>query len=264
MKEVLGDREDVRVIGCTFQNKIIDLIRDYINGLSGKYAGISHIDLFCNYIDFREFDEADPFYSKRRAKRILRKWMVGSIKQWMDDIPNEVMLTLVQPGQTIDIEKLCQFIIPEPLIDYSIFARQDDASFDLLDAYTRRAFVIHDELFPLNENSIDTWRMVMSSSEIMTKPSAGKLFSLRHKRISIPMSTTRRNQENGGFLQKSFGFRRFGCLEIDSIDNAFITAVDVNLMWAEAFFLYQLPDHDCNFNHEDSHEFLMYNAKYMI
>lgn len=260
----IRDTDDFRIINYTVESVIMDTIRYYINNLRDKYAGVSHIDLLCSFLKCREFDESNPTYSQERASRIIRRWMASSIAQWLNNVPNEVMLTFVQLGETTDIEKLCQFIIPGPLIDNSIFARENDTDFDLIDVYTRHAFVIHDELFPLNDNSIDTWRMVMSSSELLTKPD-GKVFPMKYKRITVPLAATKKNQENGGFLLRGFGYRRFGCIEIENIDSAYITAVDVDQMWAEAVMLHcKFPELTTISCWNDYRDFEIYNAKYMI
>lgn len=265
MKEIrtIRDTEDFRIINYTVESVIMDTIRGYINNLRGKYAGVSHIDLLCSFLKYREFDEENPTYSRERAGRIIRRWMTSSIAQWLNNIPNEVMLTFVQPGETNDIEKICQFIIPYPLIDHSIFARENDTYFDLADIYTRHAFIIHDELFPLNDDSIDTWKMVMSSPDILAKPD-GKVFTLKYKRIAVPLAATNRNQENGGFLLRSFGYRRFGCIELEGIEDGYSKAIDVDQMWAEAFMHYQIPELSSTFDSYDFNEFQKYNEKYMI
>ena len=256
------DKNEFRAISCTVEDRNMDAIRDYINGLRGKYDGVSHIDLLCSKLKFREFHNNADWYRQRDSK-IIRKWMVSSISQWLLGIPNEVMLTFVKPGETADIQKLCQFIIPKPLIDYSIFARNNDPGFNLKDAYVRHAFIIHDELFPLNDELIDTWKMITSSPSMIMKPD-GKVFTLKYQRIAVPLAFTNRNQENGGFLLRSFGYRRFGCIEIESIDSSYITAVDVHQMWAEAFMHYQIPESDETFDANDAREFEKYNAKYRI
>ncbi len=258
---------EFQIISSTVEHRNMNAIREYINGLRGKYYGLSHIDLLCSKLKFREFDNNADWY-RQRASIIIRKWMVASISQWLFGIPNEVMLTFVKPGETADIQKLCQFIIPKPLIDYSIFARNNDAGFMLKDTYIRHAFIIHDELFPLNDKlintwRIDTWKMITSSPDILARPD-GKVFTLKYKRIAVPLAFTNRNQENGGFMLRSFGYRRFGCIEIESIDSSYITAVDVDQMWAEAFMHYQIPESDETFDDNDAREFEKYNAKYRI
>lgn len=266
-KEVFGYSPSRSIISKIIQSPermyTYNPIHDYIYSLHGKYAGVSHIDLLCSFLKCREFDEKNPTYSQERASRIIRKWMVSSIAMWFDSVPNEVMLTFVHQDESVKFGNLCQFIIPEPLIDCSVFLRQNKPKFDIEDAYTRHAFVIHDELIGLNKASIDTWKMVMSTRELATRR-RGEEYAMNRNRIAVPLATSGRNQENGGFLKKSFGYRRFGCIEIESIDNAYVTTVDVDQMWAEALLLYKSLEFASKFNHEDFIEFGMYNVKYMI
>lgn len=270
-KEVFGYSPSRSIISKIIQSPermyTYNPIHDYIYSLHGRYAGVSHIDLLCSFLKCREFDEENPTeYSLQRASDIIRKWMVSSIAMWFDSIPNEVMLTFVCQDELIEIGNLCQFIIPLQLIDFSIFARKSDIRFNPEDAYTRHPFVIHDELAGINKGSIDiwsidSWKMAMSNSELLTKR-RGEEFAIKHKRIAAPIATSCGNKN--GFLLRSFGFRRFGCIEIESIDNAYVTTVDVDQMWAEALMLYKSSEQTSKFNPEDFLHFEMYNAKYRI
>lgn len=244
--------------------KPFDPIKTYIDSLRGKYAGISHIDLLCNHLMCREFDENNPTYSQERAGRIIRKWMVSVVAQWVDHIPCEVMLTFVQSGEGFGKTSLCKFIIPDSLKDYSVIASKNETRFDLEDAYTRHPFVIHDELVGVNKGTIETWKMVMSTSELSTRR-RGEEFAMKRKRIGVPLATSNRSQEKGGFIDESYGYRRFGCIElIDIYWEEYIKTVNVDQMWAEAVMLYESSEFPWKFDRDDFSEFESFNARYAI
>jgi len=244
--------------------KPFDPIRTYIDSLRGKYAGRSHIDLLCSYLKCREFDSEHPNYSQERTNSIIRKWMVSSIAQWIDNIANEVMLIFVQAKEGYGKTSLCNYLIPNPLKNYSTIASKNESRFDLEDAYTRHPFIIHDELVGINKGSIETWKTVMSNSELNTRR-RGEEFSIKRKRIATVLGTSNRNQEKGGFLAESYGYRRFGCIELEDIYwEEYIHAVDVDQMWAEALMLYESSGFQWKFDREDFSEFEIYNSKYAI
>ncbi len=244
--------------------KPFDPIKNYLDSVRGRYAGCSHIDLLCQHLKCREFNPDDQTYSALRANYIIRKWMVSAVALWQDNIPNEVMLTFVQAGEGYGKTSLVNYFIPAGLKDYSITAIKNDTRFDMEDAYTRYPFVIHDELVGITKGSIDAWKSVMSNKELLTKR-RGDEFAVKRKRIGVALGTSNRNQEKGGFLQESFGYRRFGCIELEDIDwEAYIQVVDVDQMWAEALMLYESSGFDWKFGRDDFSEFEQFNAKYAI
>ena len=244
--------------------KPFDPIKTYLDSLRGKYAGKSHIDLLCGFLTCREFDPEKPTYSQERTTRIIKKWMISSVAQWIDNVANEVMLTFVQSGEGYGKTSLCKYFIPEPLKDYSTIASKNESRFDLEDAYTRHPFVIHDELVGINKGSIETWKTVMSNPELNTRR-RGEEFAIKRKRIAVALGTSNRNQEKGGFLADNFGYRRFGCIELVDIHwEDYIQCVNTDQMWAEALMLYGSSGFHWKFDREDFAEFEDYNSKYTI
>ena len=239
-------------------------IQTYIDSLRGKYAGRSHIDLLCSFLKCREFNPEKTDYSQERANRMIRKWMISTVAQWLDNIPNETMLTFVQAGEGYGKTSLCNYFIPAPLKDYSTIASKNENRFDLEDAYTRHPFIIHDELVGINKGSIETWKAVMSNSELNTRR-RGEEFAIKRKRIASALGTSNRTQEKGGFLAENFGYRRFGCIELEDIYwEEYIQAVDVDQMWAEALMLYESSGFQWKFDREDFFEFETFNSRYLI
>ena len=265
------------VISETILRKIIrsknyikpyDPIKTYLDSIRGKYAGKSHIDLLCSFLKFREFDADNPTYSTDRANLLIRKWFVSSIAQWIENAPNDVMLTFIQAGEGYGKTSLVNYIIPQALKDYSVTASNNDSRFDIEDAYTRFAFIVHDELIGINKGSIETWKSIMTAKKLQTKRRYEEV-AIDRKRIGIAVATTNKNQENGGFIhadKHNFGSRRFGCIELEYINwEEYIKVVDPDQLWAEALMLYESSDFSWKFTREvDFHEFDYYNEKYII
>jgi predicted P-loop ATPase len=243
-----------------------DPVKDYLDSIRKKYAGESHIDLLCSFLKFREFNPELPNCSQERAVRLIKKWMVATVAQWIDNVPNPVMLTFIQRGEGYGKTSLVNHIIPEALKEYAVKASNNDARFDLEDAYTRHPFVIHDELIGITKGSIDTWKSVMTSKHLLTRR-RGEEIAINRPRIGVALGTTNRNQENGGFIRNNnFGSRRFGCIELDHIAwREYIKVVDVDQMWAEALMLYESSGLSFEFERDkDFNDFDAYNERYFV
>ena len=244
--------------------KPFDPIEAYINSLRGKYSGSSHIDLLCSFLVCREFDSEKPHYSRDRANMIIRKWLISTIAQWKDGTPNEVMLTFIQSGEGFGKTSLCNYFIPDPLRDYSSMASNNDNKFDLEDAYTRHPIILHDELVGITKGTIETWKSIMSSAQLSTRR-RGEEFAIKRKRIAATLGTSNKSQEKGGFLREYYGYRRFGCIELEDIRwEEYIKVVDVDQMWAEALMLYESSDYAWRFDREDFAEFETFNMRYVV
>jgi len=69
-------------------------VLDYFNAIRGTYKGESHIDKLCEHITPRVFDR-EPEYYQERMNTLIRKWMVATVAQWKDNIPNSVSLGFI-------------------------------------------------------------------------------------------------------------------------------------------------------------------------
>lgn len=239
-----------------------DPIKEYFDGLRKKYKGESQIALFSKHIIPRCFENRPEQYYRERADKLIKKWLVACVACWLDSVPNDVALGFIHWREGIGKTHLIQYLVPEPLSEYFIKSSRDDRKFELEDAFTRYMLINFDELDGLNTRNIDQFKKCMSDSELLNKRRHEE-FATPKARIGCAAFTTNRTQEKGGFLHESYGYRRFGVIELEDIDRNYSTVVDVDQLWAEALNLYEETDFQFRFDLEDFEEFAEYNRRYL-
>ncbi len=263
------ERENIR--GCdTILRKILksgyhittfNPVTDYINSLEGAWKGESHIDKFCKNIIVRDFGDKDPGYYQERFVRIMKKWMVASIACSLGVKENDAMLGFIHPKEGIGKTRILKFLVPKPLRAYYIQSSKEDRYFDITAAFTQNFIVNFEEFNGITKNNAEQVKQTLSSTEfVMSKRDTNTV-----PRIGNGAFTTNKNKEMGGFLHPSMGYRRWACIELESINwKKYIAEVDNHQMWAEAMVLFKNADYDYIWNENDFIEFKNYNSRYMI
>lgn len=237
-------------------------ITEYFDSIRGKYRGESHIDLLSNHIVPRCFDEHPEEYYRQRTDKLIKKWLVASVACWIDNTPNDVALGFIHWREGIGKSHLVQYLMPGNLEEYFITSSRDDRKFDMEDAFTRYMMVYFDELDGLNIRNIDQFKKCMSSSQLLNKRRHEE-YATTKPRIANILFTSNRNQELGGFLHESYGYRRFGIIELEEINRDYSTLVDIDQLWSEALNLYEETDYNFKFDLDDYEEFQEYNRRFM-
>lgn len=238
-------------------------IKEYFDGLRKKYKGESQISLFTKHIIPRCFEENTPEYYRERTDKLIRKWLVACVACWLGGVPNDVALGFIHWREGIGKTHLIWYLVPEPLKEYFVKSSRDDRKFDMEDAYTRYMLINFDELEGLNTRNVDQFKKCQSDSEILSKRRHEE-FPTTKSRIGCAAFTSNRNQEKGGFLHESYGYRRFGTIELEDIDQNYSQVVDVDQLWAEALNLYEETDFQYKFDLTDFEEFAEYNRRYLL
>lgn len=241
-----------------------DPVKEYFDSIRGTYKGESHIDILCNHIKARTFDDNTPEYYQERANRLIKKWIVACVACWLGGQPNDVALGLISGRGGIGKTSLGKYIFPEPIQEYYTAASKDERLFNMTDAFTRYMFINFEELEGINKSTINTFKMLMSQSEILSRTYHEKI-ATNKKRLACVLFSTNHNQEHGGFIHASYGdTRRFGCIELDDIDwEGYPREVDVDQIWSEALNLYEDTDFKYVFDKEtDFPDFIKYNQRY--
>ena len=237
-------------------------IKDYFESIRGKWSGESHIDLFCKYLTPRAFDDNTPEHYRQRTNKLIRKWLVASVAMWMGDHPNDVALGFIHAQEGIGKTRLIKFLTPKPLEEFYIESSKDDTRFNIEDAFSRYMFVNFEELNGINKRSIDTWKACMSADKVLAKYKHEE-FATAKPRIAAALFSSNRTEELGGFLHQSFGYRRFGVIEIEAIDFEYSNVVDIDQLWTEALMLYESSKFNFIFTKDvDFPEFREYNRRY--
>ncbi len=241
--------------------KPFDPASNYLESIKDIYKGESHIDLLCTFLKATEFDSHKEGHCQARMNRLIRKWMVASIGQWKDNIPNPVMLTFIQQREGQGKTSLCDFLVPEKLKKYAVSLTQEQIK-NMEDIYTRFQFVVHDELIGISKWTLNRWNHILSANKLFTKRRTDK-YPIDRPRTGIALGTSNQNQKRGGFIRIGEEGRRYGCIELDEINwKGYMTAVDVDQMWAEALMLYEYPGYEKEFTDADFREIIAYNSRY--
>lgn len=234
-------------------------IAEYFMSLDKAYKGISHMDMFIDHLDIVDFGDREDNYYENRARLLFRKWIVSTAACALGIKQNEVALGFIAPGEGIGKTYLTEFITPQVLTDYYLNSKSDD-KFDLELEFSRNLIINFDELVGVGQGNAEEFKKVLSAKEFQFR---SRCFAQKTKRIASATFTSNRNRDMGGFITTNMGYRRYGCIEINSIDWAYSTKVDVNQIWAEAMMLLQSSTFDFVFSREDFREFEEYNSKYI-
>jgi len=238
-------------------------VLNYFNTIRGTYKGESHIDKLCEHITPRVFDR-EPDYYRERMNTLIRKWMVGSVAQWIDSNPNVVALGFISMEEYIGKTFLTRFFLPKELESYYV-QPENDIRFSLSDVFTRYLIVCFDDLVGINKGTarIEEFKKYLREKNILVQRRNDE-FPTERKRLAVPMFTTNRTAELGGFLSPLHGTSRFGTIEVDKIDRRYSKRVNVDQMWAEALMLYENSDFNADWSEEETQELQEYNRRYEI
>ncbi len=239
-----------------------DPIKTYFDRIRGTYQGKSHIDLLCSHIGARVLDENKPegYYQDRMVK-LIRKWMVACIGQWLADIPNDIALGFISANERIGKTYLTKYLLPEELKNYYVCTENND-KFYLGDFFTRYMIICFDELVGINRSKsrVEEFKKYMRDTQILVQRRTED-FPVERRRLSCAMFTSNLVAEKGGFLKDNYGYSRFGTIEVDTIDKKYSEICDKNQLWAEALLLFENSDFDFKFDN-DIAELTEYNERY--
>lgn len=259
----IGDNILRKILRSPHHIRPINPIKEYFDGIRGKFAGTSQIDALISYIQPRIFSE-DSQADRLRMEKIIKKWIVCCVAEWVGERPHDVSLGIICGDEGIGKTKLIEFLIPDTLKEYFTLTSRDEKRFDMEDAFTRYMLINFDELEGLSGRNIDKYKKCQSSVKILNKRRHEE-FPTHKLRIGVTAFTTNRNQEKGGFLLESYGYRRFGAIEVTNIDwKGYTTNVDIDQLWAEALLLYEESEFEYEFTQPDFMEFAAYNQRYLV
>ena len=259
----VGDSMLRKILCSPYYIPHCDPIKDYFDSIRGTWDGKSQIDILCDHIKTRIFDENPAEFYITRTNNLFRKWLVSCVAMWLKNESNDVTLGLVQAVGGSGKTYLTRWLLPDVLKDYYIESSNNPKNFDIEDVYTRYMIINFEELVGLNKSTINTWKKVQTNTEIDIKQ-RGEEFPSKKTRIGCGVLSTNANEENGGFIQSWYGSdtRRLGLIEITELDQNYSNVIDKNQLWAEALTLLESSKFEYRFRQPDYEDFNTYNARY--
>lgn len=253
-----------KIVRCNSYFKSVNPVRDYLEKLKGKYQGKSHIDLLCKHLEARDFgDKKKKGFYQDRLNSLVKKWIVSAAACAMGYHVNDVALGFIHDVEGIGKTFLTNFLCPLKLSGF--YHKVDHANAiksGLADLFARKFIVNFDELVGINARRPEDFKQIMSSRDC-TIFLPRDPFPRTVPRIASAMFTTNRNAEKGGFITQAMGYRRFGSVELSSINQEYSKVVDVDQIWAEAIMLID-EAFNYRFDMSDFDQFREYNMRYVI
>jgi predicted P-loop ATPase len=245
-----------KIITSPNQTKPFNPIKEYFEGLKGKYAGTSHIDLLCKHLKPSDYGDKPEGYYTDRLEYTLTKWLVATVACAMGIKENDAMFVIVNNEEGIGKSTLLEFLMPDILKGYFTRSIRD---MNYPDMFTSNLLILFDEMIGITRGTADEFKNILSSEVV----NVSKRFTTTKQRYASACATSNRDAEHGGFLTPEMGTRRFAINHIDAIDWAYNNVVKVDQLWAEAVMLID-QDYEYTWNPEDFREFGEYNSRFIV
>lgn len=214
-----------------------------------KWDGQDHINKLCSLIK----TEDDPEFLTQ-----IRKWLVRTIICILnDDYFNKQCFVFVSKKESLGKTSLARWLLPKAIKFYS--AENIDNSKDGLIALSASAIILLDELDLIPLKDLKFYKTAISKTTVSIRPPFGKRV-VSAPRICSFLGTT--NSYN--FLNSGQGNIRWVCFEIFNIDFSYSKIIDINKVWAQAYFLSQQSGFDYEMSHSEIKKNNLKNSKYKM
>jgi predicted P-loop ATPase len=244
-----------KILTSPNQTRSYNPIKEYFDGLKGKYTGESHIVKLCGYLKARDYgDQPEGFYQNRLVYT-LRKWIVATVACAMGIKENDAMFVVVNSEEGIGKSTLLEFLMPGCL---KPFYSKSSKEMNMAQMFASNLILNFDEMVGLTKSTAELFKNILSSSQISI---AGR-FSAPRQRYASACGTTNRDADIGGFLTHDMGLRRFAVNHIDHINWEYIKEVLPDQIWAEAVMLLE-QDFEFTWNPTDYKQFAQYNTRFV-
>lgn len=251
-----------KILTSPNQIKTYNPILDYFESLRGKFKGKMQIDILCDHLKAKDFgDQPDGFY-QNRLRYYVKKWFVAAAAQVLEGKANDTALGFIHTEEGIGKTYLAEFLTPPALKDFFVKSDRNDKVFNLSESFSRNLIVLFDEFEGISNRTIDAFKKTMSSAEITVKMPR-EAFPINQPRLASAIFTSNRNEEIGGFLHPSYGYRRFASIELELINQQYSKIIDVDQLWAEAVMLLS-QNFSYVWSKTDYEELQDYNRRYLI
>jgi predicted P-loop ATPase len=190
----------------------------------------SEIDKLSSFVKAENQDS----FNIQFKKAIVRTLAIAINKKGM----NKHAFILVSPEQHIGKTSFIKFLVPEQLIAY--YTENIGTDKDSLISLCENLIINLDELSVLSKFEINKLKSLFSKEDDKSRRPYDSR-PIRRKRTASFWGST----NDGEFLNDPTGSVRWLCFKIIQIDFNYSNAIDINKVWAEAYWLYKN-----NFNYQ--------------
>ncbi len=170
---------------------------------------------------------------RQRFDAHFKKWLVRVVAcALVDGIFNKQAFILVHDKQNSGKSTFCRFLCPSALESYIAENLSIDKDSRIL--LCRNMLINLDELSTLSKVEINSLKSLFSKDKINERLPYDRRNSILPRRCSFIGST---NQVE--FLNDETGSVRWLCFVIDEIDWSYSTKVDINMVYAQAYYLFK-------------------------
>lgn len=214
------------------------------------WNGEDHIKKLSSYIKVEESEHYNFCVQ-------LKKWLVRVIKCMLEEnYYNKQILVFVQDEQNTGKTFFCRWLCPPALADYysEEIAKGKDESIQLASNF----LILFDEMMKLNHAGVEEIKTTLSKLKIKFRPPYAKREEVFSRRCSFIGNT---NQKQ--FLLDETGSVRFLCFTLKSIDFAYSREININDIYAQAYYLYR-TGYICDMTPEELTALKEYNKQFFV
>jgi len=221
-----------------------DPVKEFMSKYTGKNPK-GHIKKLCECVDtasgFRNDDFSPHFF-----ERFFRKWYVNMIATACGSqaIDNPLLLCLLGERQGVGKTEFFRRLLPsafEPYYNEFPISKDKDFFYQM----SQFMLILDDELDGKTKQDVEAFKSLSSMKMVRVRLAFGRRLSNLRRRASF--AGTGNNME---VLQDDTGNRRFIPIDVNNIDHKKYNAVDKDLLFVEAFRLYE-SGFDFRLNKED-------------
>jgi predicted P-loop ATPase len=199
-----------------------NVFRDYFENLPNWDGETDYIGKLASYLISQDSE---------RLSHHFKKWLVRVVRNAIDDnYFNKQCFVLVSSKQNSGKSTFCRFLCPPQLEDYIVESIATDK--DSLIAITENLLINLDELSQAEKAEINIFKSMFSKDKVKARLTYDKRPTVHARRASFIGSTDRWE-----FLTDENGSVRWLCFDIEHINWSYKQEVDIDKVWAQAYYL---------------------------
>jgi predicted P-loop ATPase len=202
--------------------KEYNVFQDYFESLSSWDGETDYIQNLTGYLITK-----DP----ERLCNHFKKWLVRVVRNAIDNnYFNKQCFVLVSTKQNSGKSTFCRNLCPQQLSDYIVESIGTDKDSQI--AITENFLINLDELSQAEKAEINAFKSMFSKDKVKARLTYDKRPTVHARRASFLGSTDRWE-----FLTDENGSVRWLCFDIERINWSYMQEVDIDKVWAQAYYL---------------------------